>query len=122
MNAQRNRLLELALRGLEVEQERINNEIESIQRELRRGRGTISAPLLATAESGSTRRKPKFSPAERRRRAERMHQYWADRRAGLKAASASTMIRRKPSFSAEERKRRSERMRKYWAKRRAKKQ
>ena len=118
MVTERARLLEMALRGLEAERGRINQEIEEIQMELRAG-GKITA---ARSSSQAARRKPKFSVAERRRRAERMRQYWAKRKAAEKTGPAATSARRKPKFSAAERRRRAERMHQYWARQRKSRQ
>ena len=87
MPTQRVRLLELALRGLVAERQRIEDEIRAIQSELgTRRKAAVSSPPSAVPRR---RRKARFSAAERRRRAERMRQYWAQRRLAKKAKQES---------------------------------
>lgn len=77
MKTSTSRLMELALKGLELERERIDTEIQVLQQE-----------ITASARAGRGRgrkaggKKPKrqitISPEESRRRSERMKAYWAE--------------------------------------------
>ena len=76
MDTSKKRLIELALRGLEQEQENIENEIISLRKQLRlvsRAKAEASAEPAAAEKA---RRIVNISPEEAKRRSERMKAYW----------------------------------------------
>ena len=66
------RLLELALKGLEAERNRIDEEIADIQQRLRRG----AAPQATPA---AVRRRGRLTAAGRKKISETMKRRWAER-------------------------------------------
>jgi len=80
MPSEHKRLLELALESLLNRKKELDAEIEQITRQLRGGRGRKAAPAKAAG-----RKRPRFSKAERLRRAERMTAYWENWRKQKKA-------------------------------------
>ena len=80
MPGERHRILELALESLELQKRRLDEEIATLTRELRRGAGARGLPAAgapARAKTAVRRKGPRFSPEERARRAARMKAYWA---------------------------------------------
>jgi hypothetical protein len=73
------RLLELALRGLETERTRIDDEIADIRRQLRTN-GAASTPSAPAAQPAGRRRRGGISAAGRRKISEMMKARWAARR------------------------------------------
>ena len=78
--ANQSRLLELALRGLEAERQRIEDEISDIRRQMK-GNGT--GPSSGGSPS-KTRKSGRLSAAGRRAISEAMKRRWAERRKALK--------------------------------------
>jgi len=79
----RNRLLELAIEGLEKQKTAIDEEISAIRAELRGAGSTPMAKPVAAPISGRRHR----TPAERKAQSLRMKQYWAKKRQGSKKIS-----------------------------------
>ena len=73
-----NRLLELALKGLEVERHRIAEEIADIQTQLGNGSRRKTAP--PPAQAASIPRKRRITAAGRKAISEAMKKRWAERR------------------------------------------
>ena len=73
------RVLELALKGLEAERQRIDEEMKEIRRQLGGGTITKSASAQPTRMTSGTKRK--MSAAARAAISKRMRQIWAERRA-----------------------------------------
>lgn len=96
------RLLELALKGLELERARIEQEIEELSSQLR---GKAPKAGAVTVKKSSKR-----SAAARKAHSEAMRRYWARKKGVAKPA------RKKPRFSAAQRKAARDRMTAYWAK------
>ena len=74
------RLLELALKGLEAERRRIDQEIDEIQQQLQ---GTSESPKIlgrVTRMPPPRRYRRVFSAAQRKAASARMKKYWAERR------------------------------------------
>jgi hypothetical protein len=74
------RILELALKGLEVERNRITEEIASIQKQLGGNRGVAAASAQPAAKT--TKKRSRLSPAGRKALAESMKRRWAMYRKG----------------------------------------
>lgn len=73
------RLMVLALKGLESERERIDEEIKEIQAQMKDStRGTRARG----SQAKKAKRRISISPEESRRRSERMKNYWAEFRKG----------------------------------------
>jgi hypothetical protein len=116
-----NRILELALEGLQKQKAGIDAEIEAIQAELRgKGSAVRQARLFPSAVTGKRKR----TPAGRKAQAERMRLYWAEKRA--KAAKIAAAPKTSPSASpkrkaktAAEKKALSLKMKQIWKKRKA---
>jgi len=85
------RLLELALEELQREKERIEQEIQSIQAELK-GTGTAVQPL----PSAGTRRGRMRTPAERKAHSLAMKKYWAAKRKARAAKPAASVPKKLP--------------------------
>jgi hypothetical protein len=76
------RLLELALKGLETEREKIDEEIAQLQNQLHVGTSVLTArqPTSATTvKTGSPPRRGPMSAAQRKAVSETMKQRWAER-------------------------------------------
>jgi nucleoid-associated protein YgaU len=121
-NMDRNRILELALEGLQKQKAGIDQEIEMIQAELS-GRGSTVREKPFVPAVGTARGRLR-TPAERKAQGERMRQYWAAKRA--KAAKVTTAPKTSPAAgpkrrmkTAAEKKALSLKMREIWKKRRA---
>jgi hypothetical protein len=69
------RLLQLALKGLEAERRKIDEEISDIHRQLRNG-----GSRLAAASSVKSARTSRLTPAGRKALSESMKRRWAERR------------------------------------------
>ena len=75
MDTSKKRLIELALSGLELEKEKIENEISSLRKQLRLApREKAEASLSRHLKKA--RRIVNISPDEAKRRSERMKAYW----------------------------------------------
>jgi hypothetical protein len=72
METNKKRLIELALRGLELEKEKLDSEIASLRRLLRIG--PQAKPEAVKVKK--SRRAVNISPEESKRRSERMKSYW----------------------------------------------
>ena len=72
METGKRRLIELALRGLELEKDKIDGEIASLQKQLRVGR----EPKPRSVAGKKSRRVVNITPEEAKRRSERMTAYW----------------------------------------------
>ena len=114
----RNRILELAIEALEKQKAGIDEEIVAIQAELK---GTGAAIRQTT--SPVTRRGRTRTAAERKAQAQRMREYWAEKRAlaaksrvAMNTSPVSGKGRRK---STAEKKALSLKMKQVWARRRA---
>ena len=100
------RLKELAVRGLEAERARIEQEIRELTHESAgKGAGPKSAGTTTAKRAGRG-----MSAASRKAHSARMKAYWAKKKAAAKPA------RKKPRFSAAQRKAAAARMKAYWAK------
>jgi len=73
------RLLELAIKGLEVERERIEEELLQLRQQLNGTKGPQHAQRAAT-KMAAPRRKRKMSAAEKKQISKRMREIWAQRR------------------------------------------
>jgi hypothetical protein len=117
-----NRILELALEGLQKQKAGIEAELEMIQAELNGvGSAVLRIKVDAAANTGSRRSR---TPAERKAQAERMRQYWAAKRG--KAAKVATAPKTSPAAgpkrkakTAAEKKALSVKMKEIWKKRKA---
>ena len=85
METNKKRLIELALRGLELEKEKLDDEIASLRRQLRIGPQAKPAAVKVK----KSRRAVNISPEESKRRSERMKAYWDNWRK-QKATQAKT--------------------------------
>ena len=114
------RLLELALKGLEAERERIDEELRDIQRQLGARPASASSAGAQRATQGQGQTGSNLTPAGRRKLAELMRRRWAaKRKAGLVRSSASQSAKKTGSnLTPAGRKKLSEMMRKRWAERR----
>jgi hypothetical protein len=120
---EKNRILELALKGLYRQKAGIDADIEAIQTELT---GTGSAvPQTILVPSAGTPKGRQRTPAERKRKSLLMKKYWAAKRAQAEKpaapamttpAAASTKTR---SMTAARKKALSLKMREVWKKRKA---
>ena len=73
------RLLELAIKGLEVERERIDEELLQLRQQLNGTKGPQHAQRAAT-KMAAPRQKRKMSAAAKRQISKRMREIWAQRR------------------------------------------
>jgi hypothetical protein len=73
------RLLELAIKGLEVERERIDDELLQLRQQLNGTKGLQHAQRAAT-KMAAPRQKRKMSVAAKRQISKRMREIWAQRR------------------------------------------
>jgi hypothetical protein len=81
MPSERLRILELALESLEYKKKQIDEEIAALTAELKHGGAkSVSPAAPAAAPAPLTRKRSRFSRAERARRSVRMTAYWAERR------------------------------------------
>jgi hypothetical protein len=117
-----NRIMELALEGLQGQKAGIEAELEMIQAELN-GAGAAVLKIKSGAVTGTAKKRSR-TPAERKAQADRMRQYWAAKRA--KAAKVSTAPKTSPAASpkrkaktAAEKKALSLKMKEIWKKRKA---
>jgi hypothetical protein len=76
MDTSKKRLIELALSGLELEKEKIENEISSLRKQLRLAPREKTEASLEPVPSKKARRIVNISPDEAKRRSERMKAYW----------------------------------------------
>ena len=107
------RLLELALKGLEAERERINDDIAEIHRQLR-GRTPRAANGRSTFSLGLPRTRRPMSAAARRRISEGMKRRYAQM--GTSTSGPSQAASRKAGgLTAAGRKKLSDMMRARWA-------
>jgi len=77
------RLIELAIHGLEAQRERINSELTHLQERIRGASKVLkqlSAPAAATKKSG----RKKMSPAKRKALSAKMKASWAARKKAAK--------------------------------------
>jgi hypothetical protein len=75
------RILELALKGLEAERDRIDEEIADLRAQLNGGGGRPSARRTSSqASSNTTRQKGGITAAGRQKLAEAMRRRWAAKR------------------------------------------
>ncbi len=88
----RNRILELAIEGLQKQKAGIDAEIDAIRGELHRGR---SGAGQAGSSSERTGRKRVRTLAERRAQAQRMREYWAAKRLAGKTSHARATAKTK---------------------------
>ena len=82
--ADRRRLLELALKGLEAENQRIQEEMTDLRRQL--GGGARVGISASRGPGPGRKRRSNLTPAGRRKLSEMMKRRWAERR---KAAGKS---------------------------------
>ncbi len=108
----RNRLLELAIEGLEKQKTAIDEEIAAIREELGGAGSTRMAKPVAASISGRRRR----TPAERRAQSLRMKQYWAKKQQVSKKIS----LPKTKTARAAVNKAISDAMKAAWARRKAK--
>lgn len=105
------RLKELAVRGLEAERSRIEQEIKELTLESAgMGVGRTPGPKGAGTTPAAKRARRGMSAARRKAHSEKMTAYWAKKKAAAKPA------RKKPRFTAAQRKAAAARMKAYWAK------
>lgn len=76
MPTERQRILELALESLENRKKQIEEEIASLNSQLRGRRPSREQPAAGKARPSTPRRRQRFSNEERRKRSERMKAYW----------------------------------------------
>ena len=81
------RLLELALKGLEVERNRVDEEVADILKQLRLD-GT--APATSVAQPARQRRRGRLTAEGRKKISEMMTARWAARRKGTQATSSTS--------------------------------
>ena len=88
MKTSTSRLMELALKGLELEKEKIDAEIAELRKKLR---GTSRSSRSSAKKNRGQKRKRQLtiSAEESKRRSERMKKYWANFRKKKAAASRS---------------------------------
>jgi hypothetical protein len=122
------RLLELALKGLEAERQRIDDEMSDIHRQLG-GRlstaATTSAQPQRSAQGGQGQMRGNLTPAGRQKLSELMRRRWAAKRRAGGGSKPQASSAKKPqsggNLTAAGRKKLSDLMRRRWAaKRRAK--
>jgi hypothetical protein len=82
---QRNRLLELALKGLKVERQLLDEEIAAIQRQLKADvapgtTGVVPASPNRRMAKAQSRRGSRLTPAGRKKLSDLMKKRWAERR------------------------------------------
>jgi hypothetical protein len=82
---ERKRLLELAIRGLENEQSRIQEEIAALRREL----GNSPQSRARAAAARAARPKRHLTAEQRKAISQRMKERWAERRRGKKSNKTS---------------------------------
>jgi hypothetical protein len=75
------RLLELALKGLEAERKRVDDEIRQLRQQVR-GTEEIQQPQRTGSKMAAPRRRRKMSPAAKKLISQRMREVWAQRRKG----------------------------------------
>jgi hypothetical protein len=80
-----NRLLELALEGLEAERLRLDEEMAAIRRQLRGSAAPSRMPAAPQSQKqdagkGRSRRRSRLTPAGRKKLSELMKKRWAERR------------------------------------------
>jgi hypothetical protein len=75
------RLLELAIKGLEAERDRIDSELSELRKQTS---GSIAAPSPAATPAGKARPKHRMSAAARKKISEAMKRSHAARRAAAK--------------------------------------
>jgi hypothetical protein len=112
----RNRVLELALEGLEKEKAEIEQEIAMIQAEMR-GVGSIVQQAADVPATVAGRRRSR-TPAEREAQGERMRQYWATRKGKTEKVTDAAGPKRRAKTAAEK-KAISLKMKEAWKKRKA---
>jgi hypothetical protein len=88
------RLLELAIKALEVRQAAINTEIEAIRAELK----GVGAPRIKGPDSAAVEGRGRGNLAARRAQSERMRKIWAARKAA--AVKKATRPKAKPGKAA----------------------
>ena len=76
--ADQKRLLELALKGLEVERRRVDDEISDIQTRL--GSGSSKHSPQQSRNAKPARRRSRLTPAGRKALSQAMKRRWAERR------------------------------------------
>jgi hypothetical protein len=115
----RQRLIELALKGLESERARISEEIKELQLELRGSVPSTDAPSRTSPNKGRT-----MSAAQKRKISAALRQKWAERR-GNQQSSGGAQTQTRPTspnkgkiMTAAQKKKISETLKKRWAERR----
>ena len=73
------RLLELAIKGLEVDRERLDEELLQLRQQLNATQGTHQVQRTAT-KMAAPRQQRKMSAAAKRQISKRMREIWAQRR------------------------------------------
>jgi hypothetical protein len=116
-----NRILELALEGLQKQKAGIEAELEMIQAELN---GVGSAVLKITMDTAADTGRRSRTPAERKAQSERMRQYWAAKRKNAAKVSTAPKIvpaagPKRKAKTAAEKKALSLKMKEIWKKRKA---
>jgi hypothetical protein len=106
----KDRLLELALRGLEAERARLDTEVAELKSQLS---GSTVRTLAVVAVTGRRRRR-KMSAEARRRISEAMKRKHAERRAAAQTGQKTTP-RQRTGLTAAGRKKLSEMMKARWA-------
>ena len=106
----RDRLLALALAGLEAERARIDSEIAEIRSQL----SGATAPTLAVVAVTGRRKRRKMNAEARRRISEAMKRKHAERRAAAQTGQKTTQ-RQRTGLTAAGRKKLSEMMKARWA-------
>jgi hypothetical protein len=83
------RLLELALKGLEVERAKLDNEIAGIKAQLNGGgkSGQLAQVKPLTSAAATTRKRRRMSAEAKRRISEGMKRRYAEMRKGLKSST-----------------------------------
>src|SRR5256885_8063769 len=89
------RILELALKGLEAERQRIDEEVEEIRRQLGGRAAAATSKPAAAGATAKSKTGSHLTPAGRKKLADMMRKRWAERRKAAGATGAST-----PSKSA----------------------
>jgi hypothetical protein len=74
------RLLELAIKGLEAERERINEELRELRKHLSGTEGPRQRPQRTSTKMAAPRQRRKMSAAARQLISKRMREVWAARR------------------------------------------
>ena len=82
--ADHRRILELALKGLEAEGERIQQEMADLRRQL--GGGAARSAVAIRANGAGRKRRSNLTPAGRRKLSEMMKKRWAERRRAVAKA------------------------------------